>query len=143
MYAMFNLCTTVCIQTKHQDTIQIFHHNLVILGMISCANIYLCTHWNYNLNLLYVCNGQSVCIQTKHQDTNQIFHHNLVILRMIICANIYLCTRWKQFKSTVCNDQSVCIQTKHQDTIQIFSSQFSYLRNDKLCKHILMHSLKL
>ena len=24
-----------------------------------------------------------------------------------------------------------------------FPSQFSYLRNDKLCKHILMHSLKL
>ena len=96
---------------------------------------------NYNLNLLYVCNGQSVYIQAKHQDTNLIFHHNLVILGMISCANLYLCTHWNYNLNLlyVCNGEHSDETSGHEPD---FPSQFSYLTNDNLCKHILMHSLE-
>ena len=41
LYAMINLCA---FRRNIRTRSRFSHHNLVILGMISCANIYLCTH---------------------------------------------------------------------------------------------------
>ena len=67
----------VCIQTKHQDTIQTFPLYLVIFRKNSTKYIRVLLI----LNTIVYAKGQPVCIQTKHQDTSQTLPLHLVICR--------------------------------------------------------------